>query len=277
MALLSLERWLLRSTRSLNLRLLVLAALAAPTLLACIEDTPATSTAPQVPTPVVGQPTVTPVLEPEFTPGEDARRVSVEEVAARGPYVRCVDPAPAGTVTLFAELPDLEDDLVTVASDHPCIVAVGLRRGTGTVDMLPLPAGAYYNAATVAVGQHLVIMVTRLEIGAWDQRTQFMESHDVDPIIVALTLDAQGAASAPQVVLDREDEAVWLGQLLPSGESVSLTWWRDSLFEHMLFTPTGRPTSDGLYSATLAVDDAGFITLSDERQLRDYRLLKPGE
>ncbi len=261
----------LKAQRVLSAVALLLAVAAAK---GCGDDRNNTAIVDEPPAPSTDTPTLGVDPLPSFAVPTDARRVTVEDIIDRGPYVRCVDPPAAGTVTLLAAIDGFDQDIVTVATEEPCRTAVGLRSGTGPVTMLPLEPGGYYNASAVNHDGSLVIALTRLEVQDWVPRQRGMESNTVDPAIVGLSLAPDGTFSEPTVLADL-DEAVWLGRLVSSGGELALTWWRDSLFEHMLFTPRGRPATDGLYRSRVTLDRTGAPSADAGEQIRDYRLLRP--
>jgi hypothetical protein len=198
--------------------------------------------------------------------------VAPEEIATRGPMIRCKPAPEIGAVEPLAPLGDGAVLVRTVAS-ATCDYTLGTLV-SGQVQSLIQTPRPIYNAATHQVGDTTVVMWTQTDHGPWQQPESgdVLTSTEVNPTLVAMIRDAKGRWHQPAVVLDLP-EAVWLEGFSDIDGVPHAVYWRDSLFEHLLFTQAGRPPSDGLYLAPITVSPSR-VTLRLEGAVRhhDYAL-----
>ncbi len=195
--------------------------------------------------------------------------VTIADIVDRGPYFRC-----KVATDIYEPLVqiDSERQLVRIARTEACAYGLGIRDASGVVQELPVEDGTYYNAATTTHRGRLAIATTRVRTDGWRMTPDgTLVTHDLDTVIEVMVADNLGGWSKPQIVMDLP-EATWLGLVTSDDENLRLTFWRDSLFEHLLFTQERRPATDGLYEMHALETQAGEFQPHGVTRIRDYVL-----
>lgn len=192
--------------------------------------------------------------------------VTVDMIRARGPRIHCV-PEPAGTVTSIGTIAGSTWTVERLVRENaPCEYDVRLRNAEGEIEVLPLTPGAYYFAIGRVLEDRTLLVLTHIAHGEFQvEDSGRLATRDVDPTIIALTKQGE-AWSKVSTVVDR-DEAVWASGLTVD---LKMTYFQDSLFEHMLFVQQGRPPSDGKYEVQLNLLPSGEVIASNPQRIGDY-------
>jgi len=223
-------------------------------------------------------PTIDPVVE-EVTLEmlEGVESLTAEAIKARGPQINCVPTAEQGAVLVLDTIEETGQRVVQTVASAPCSSTLGFQELDGTITEISASPGAYYNASAIRLDDAVVVAWTRVDHGEWEvDDNGRMLSREVNPVIEVAILDEDGSWHGPERLIDL-DEAVWLGRLIMVEDTLTLLFWRDSLFEHLFFTQEGRPETDGLYTLALGVDGVEVSTGTLSR-IQDYVMnLDPAE
>ncbi|MGB0591303.1 MAG: hypothetical protein ACPGU1_16625 [Myxococcota bacterium] len=239
-------------------------------------EAPQPSTDPTVdPSPdLPGDPPVFPSPDPmteEVTPEmlDESQVLTAEVLKARGPQMNCVPTAEEGTVHVLDTIEATGQRVVQTLGSEPCSSTLGFQELDGSITEISATPGAYYNASAIRLGDTAVVAWTKVDHGEWEvDDAGRMLSREVNPVIEVAVMDGGGTWHGPERLIDL-DEAAWLGRLVMVDDTLTLLFWRDSLFEHLFFTQEGRPETDGLYTLALGVD-SGEVSTGTLTRIQDY-------
>jgi len=202
---------------------------------------------------------------------EGQEPLTAEVLKARGPQISCVSTAEEGTVRVLDTIEATGQRVVQTIASAPCSSTLGFQELDGTITPISDAPGAYYNASAMRLGEAVVVAWTTVDHGEWEVDDDGrMLSREVNPVIEIAVLDESGTWHGPERLIDL-DEAAWLGRLVMVEDTLTLLFWRDSLFEHFFFTQEGRPETDGLYGVALGID-GGEVSTGTLTRIRDYAM-----
>ena len=233
---------------------------------------PTVDPSPDLPGDPPAFPSPDPMME-EVTPEmlDESQVLTAEVLKARGPQMNCVPTAEEGTVHVLDTIEATGQRVVQTLGSAPCSSTLGFQELDGSITEISATPGAFYNASAIRLGDTVVVAWTLVDHGEWEvDDAGRMLSREVNPVIEVAVMDEGGAWQGPERLIDL-DEAAWLGRLIMVDDTLTLLFWRDSLFEHLFMTQEGRPETDGLYTLALGVDGVEVSTGTLTR-IQDYTM-----
>jgi hypothetical protein len=211
-------------------------------------------------------------LSGEYQPETGGVSVTSDNIRERGPMIFCA-PEVQGTTAELATAPD-GTRLVRVAQAEPCSYQLVRVGRAGDRELIDESTGAFYNALAVQVPEGALVLWTQVIHDGWLRTPEGrLYTTTLDPVLRARVRRSGGEWGPITTVVDLA-EPVWLASAAVDAEGRPLVrFWRDSLYEHLLFDPEGRPETDGLYAANLQIEASAAVAAEPPVQIRDYRLL----
>jgi len=179
-------------------------------------------------------------------------------VATENRLFQC-DPSAVGSELEVGD-PEGPGSIVIRPAADACDYDLFYVDGSGEVQLNASAAGFLTASATQTDNGELVVCATRIDhhadptavLGPDDDPA--LALHNMDDVFVECSRrDAFGSWSGPElVVTPGNDWAAWLQEVRIDDEgSVHVDYTRDSTFQFLNLTNSGRPASDGVYSAVL--------------------------